>query len=224
MGDKPARMDRHLGILMTLTFVTGALDAVGYLGLDRVFTGNMTGNIVILGMGLASEDQLPVAGPLAAFVAYMAGATAAGFLLRSNGARWTPRVTGVFAINAVVLTVTACLLAADAVRDQPFAVMGIAASIALLMGAQAATARTLAVADMTTVVVTSTITAFASETLFQPGFAWLRHRRLWAIVAIFLGALIGALTMKWHVSVPVFGAAAVTAAVAAVGHRQVRTT
>ena len=126
---------RSLALLLVLTFSTGVADAVGYLGLDKVFTGNMTGNIVILGMGLASEDELPVAGPLAAFVAYMAGATAAGFLLRSNGARWTSRVTAVFAVNAVVLVVTACLLAAGTVRDQPFAVMGIAASIALLMGA-----------------------------------------------------------------------------------------
>ena len=39
--------------MVALTFVTGLLDAVGYLGLDRVFTGNMTGNVVILGMGLA---------------------------------------------------------------------------------------------------------------------------------------------------------------------------
>jgi hypothetical protein len=30
---------------------------------------------------------------------------------------------------------------------------------------------------MTTVVVTSTITAYASETLFMPGIAWLTHRR-----------------------------------------------
>jgi hypothetical protein len=39
------------------------------------------------------------------------------------------------------------------------------------MGVQGATARALAVADMTTVVVTSTITAYASETLFMPGAA-----------------------------------------------------
>ena len=59
---------RHLRVwlMVALTFVTGLLDAVGYLGLDRVFTGNMTGNVVILGMGLAGEDSLPVAGPLAA--------------------------------------------------------------------------------------------------------------------------------------------------------------
>jgi hypothetical protein len=36
------------------------------------------------------------------------------------------------------------------------------------MGAQGATARALAAADMTTVLVTSTITAYASKTLFMP--------------------------------------------------------
>jgi uncharacterized membrane protein YoaK (UPF0700 family) len=39
----------HLVLMMVLTFTTGIIDAVGYLGLDRVFTANMTGNVVILG-------------------------------------------------------------------------------------------------------------------------------------------------------------------------------
>ena len=62
-----------------------------------------------------------------------------------------------------------------------------AATIALVMGAQASIARFLAVTDMTTVVVTSTITSYASETLFMGGLAWFTHRRLWAVVAIFGG-------------------------------------
>ncbi len=71
---------------------------------------------------------------------------------------------------------------------------------------------------MTTVVVTSTITAYASETLFMPGAAWLTHRRLWSILAIFSGALAGALMMKIHICIPVYVAAAGTAVVALVGH------
>jgi hypothetical protein len=46
--------------MLALTFTTGIVDAVGYLGLDRVFTANMTGNVVILGMALeahACEEQ-----------------------------------------------------------------------------------------------------------------------------------------------------------------------
>ena len=64
--------------MVALTFATGMLDAVGYLGLDRVFTGNMTGNVVILGMGLAAAGGLPVAGPLAALGGYVCGAAVVG--------------------------------------------------------------------------------------------------------------------------------------------------
>jgi uncharacterized membrane protein YoaK (UPF0700 family) len=212
---------RHLRVwlMMMLTFVTGLVDAVGYLGLDRIFTGNMTGNIVILGMGLAGADGLPVIGPLVALGAYVVGAAVAGRLLQRHRPDWRPIVTWLFGCSAVVLATAATLLAVCDVGGPSVAGIGIAATIAALMGAQAATARALAVADMTTVVVTSTITAYASETLFAPGTAWATHRRLWAIVAIFSGALAGALLMKLDISVPVYLAAALTATVAVTGHR-----
>jgi hypothetical protein len=40
----------HLLQMLALTSSTGiVVDAVGYLGLDQVFTGNMTGNVVVPG-------------------------------------------------------------------------------------------------------------------------------------------------------------------------------
>jgi len=209
----------QLLLMLVLTFVTGLVDAVGYLGLDRIFTGNMTGNLVILGMGLAAEDDLPVVGPLVALGAYALGAAIAGRLLRAPLTSRQSRVTRIFTFNAAVLTAVGVTLATVAVTAPSPLSISAAGSIAVLMGMQAATARALAVADMTTVVVTSTITAFASETLFEPGWAWFKHRRLWAILAIFAGALVGALLMKIHISIPVFVAALATAGVAVVGHR-----
>ena len=50
--------------LLTLTFTTGLIDAASYLGLGRVFTANMTGNVVLLGFGLAGAAGLPVLSPL----------------------------------------------------------------------------------------------------------------------------------------------------------------
>ena len=64
----------HLVLMLVLTFTTGVVDAVGYLGLDRVFTGNMTGNVVILGMAVVGAEDLPVLGPVLALVGVMAGA------------------------------------------------------------------------------------------------------------------------------------------------------
>lgn len=205
--------------MMTLTFVTGALDAVGYLGLDRIFTGNMTGNIVILGMGVAAEDDLPVAGPVLALGSYVAGAALVGRILRRHSRAWPPVVTKILLVSAGILTAVGVAMVIWNINGASPAGIACAGTIAMLMGAQAATARALAVTDMTTVVVTSTITAYASETLFMPGWAWLKHRRLWAVVAIFAGALAGALMMKIHISFPVFTAAAATAAVAVFGHR-----
>ena len=46
--------------LLVLTFTTGLVDAVSYLGLGHVFTANMTGNIVFLGFGIAGGTELPV--------------------------------------------------------------------------------------------------------------------------------------------------------------------
>ena len=46
--------------LLVLTFTTGLIDAVSYLALGRVFTANMTGNVVLLGFGIAGIGGLPV--------------------------------------------------------------------------------------------------------------------------------------------------------------------
>ena len=45
--------------LLVLTFTTGLVDAVSYLALGRVFTANMTGNVVLLGFGIAGSGGLP---------------------------------------------------------------------------------------------------------------------------------------------------------------------
>jgi hypothetical protein len=52
----PPRGERHgplPPLLLTLTVVTGLVDAVSYLGLGHVFVANMTGNVVFLGFALA---------------------------------------------------------------------------------------------------------------------------------------------------------------------------
>ncbi|WP_242456404.1 YoaK family protein [Mycolicibacterium sp. P1-18] len=212
---------RHLQLwlMMTLTVVTGALDAVGYLGLDRVFTGNMTGNVVILGMGIAAEEGLPVAGPLIALMAYVVGAAVAGRFVRRGERGWGPAVTATLGANAALLVAVATALLLMPLDGPSVGGVLAAATIAVAMGAQASVARFLAVTDMTTVVVTSTITSYASETLFAGGLAWFTHRRLWAVVAIFAGALVGGVMMKLHISVPVYVAAIATLGTALIGRR-----
>lgn len=213
-------ISNHLRLwsMMVLTMVTGMLDAVGYLGLDRIFTGNMTGNIVILGMGVAGEDGLPIVGPLVALFAFMLGAAVTGFVLRPVAPCWNVRVTAILGAGTLVLgAVGVVLLVIDVDGSSPLGI-AIASVIAVDMGAQACAARFLAVRDMTTVVVTSTITALAGESFVDRGRGRFANRRLWAIVMIFFGAVIGALLLRVHIALPVLLASLLTAFIAAIGH------
>ena len=217
MIDRP----RHLPLMLTLTFSTGIIDAVGYLGLDRVFTGNMTGNVVILGMALTGADGLPVAGPVVALGAFMAGAALAGACLRTATAGWSPTATRMFLTVAGVLALAATYLAFDPHPAKP-AGLAVTGLLGLAMGTQAGTARHVAVREVTTVVVTSTITALAAESWFGTRRGAQLPRRGSAVALIMLGAAVGALLVHWHPAVGVAISAVVSAAVAVLGERDRR--
>lgn len=207
----------HLPLMLALTFSAGIVDAVGFLGLDRVFTANMTGNVVILGMGLTQADDLPVLGPTMALVGFLTGATAAGRLQRRNPAGWTVQSSVIFAVVAAILgSVAAWLLLAD---DQShLGAAAITGSLGIAMGLQAATARQLAVKDVTTVVVTSTITGLAADSALgtRRGSAH-AGRRLAAVMLMLAGAATGALLLRLHLGAGLALAALLTAAVAVSG-------
>ncbi|GAS87048.1 YoaK family protein [Mycolicibacterium brisbanense] len=213
------RSHLELGTTLILTFVTGIVDAVGYLGLDRVFTGNMTGNIVILGMGVAGADELPVLGPAIALAGFTVGALAAGLAVRRRVASgWDTRITTLLSIGAAVLLVLTVTVAVGAENPSATEQVIIATAIAAVMGQQAMVARALAVKDMTTVVVTSTLASLAGETWPRGIRGALANRRLAAIVVIFLGAVTGAVLLRLHIAVPLGLAAGLTWLVVIAGH------
>jgi uncharacterized membrane protein YoaK (UPF0700 family) len=86
---RAARSLRHplARALLVLTFTTGLVDAVSFLGLGRVFTANMTGNVVLLGFGIAGSGGLPVLAPLVSLGSFLVGAAAGGVLADRMGDR-----------------------------------------------------------------------------------------------------------------------------------------
>lgn len=214
---------RHLVLMLALTFTTGIVDAVGYLGLDRVFTANMTGNVVILGMGLAGADDLPVLGPALALAGFLVGAALGGRVLRSAPAGWSDRTSGTFATTGVV----AIALGVGAIVAPPqeggLWALTVTTVLALAMGLQAASARRLAVKDVTTVVVTSTLTGLAADSRLAGGTGDGWARRALAVVLILVGAAVGALLLRASgeqgVGVGMLVAGVLALAVAALGHR-----
>ena len=205
----------HLALMLTLTFTTGINDAVGYLGLDKVFTGNMTGTVVVLGMALAGGTGLPILGPALALLGYVVGAAVGGRAMRYAGTGWTRPVTAGFGSVAVIMLSLGTLLL---VVDDPShdVMVAVTTSAAVAMGLQATTARHVAVSDVTTVVVTSTLTGLAADP-FRGTHLPRAVRRFAAIGLILVGALVGALLLKVTLGLGLVVAGSIVAVVTVIG-------
>ncbi len=179
-------------LLLVLTVVTGVVDAVSILRLGRVFVANMTGNVVFTGFALVGAPGFSLSASLAALAGFLAGALLGGSLTSRLGhdrgllLRAGAAAELVLVAAALALTATGGLATA-AGRD------GAAALLALAMGIQNAVARRLAVPDLTTTVLTMTLTGIAADVRAKDhGLAGL-GRRVLAVATMFAGAACGAL-------------------------------
>jgi uncharacterized membrane protein YoaK (UPF0700 family) len=96
-------MRRPLALMLALTFSAGVVDAVGYLGLDRVFPGNMTGNVALLGMTLTGSADLPTLRLGFGLLGFVLGATIGGRVLPPGRRGWTTQTTVVLAVLTLLL-------------------------------------------------------------------------------------------------------------------------
>ena len=147
VGDGAARSVRHplARALLALTFSTGLVDAVSYLGLGRVFTANMTGNIVLLGFGIASSEGLPVVAPLVSLGAFLAGSAIGGVLAVTTADRRPQHVARTLGMEIGLLLGAAIVAATADVQPAAFSGDVVIAMLALAMGVRNATVRRLAV-------------------------------------------------------------------------------
>ncbi len=185
--------DRHgpLPILLLgLTFLTGLVDAVSILSLGRVFVANMTGNVVFIGFALAGAPGFSLAASLSALAGFLLGAGLGGHLvtlLRSHRGRLLFAGSSVELVcvsaGLVILAVAPTHLPGG-VQDVTAAVLGAA------LGTQNAVVRALAVPDLTTTVLTMTLTGLVADV--RAGFGPTSLRRMLAVVTMFGGGFVGA--------------------------------
>jgi uncharacterized membrane protein YoaK (UPF0700 family) len=180
-------------LLLVLTVVTGLVDAVSFLKLGHVFVANMTGNVAFLGFAVAGAKYFSVAASLVAIFAFLAGALAGGRLGSRAGHH-----RGRFLALATYLQIAfiGAALVTSIVSANPegdLTQYALIALLALAMGLQNATARRLGVPDLTTTVLTLTLTGIAADSALAGGLHPNRGRRLAATAAMFLGAAAGAL-------------------------------
>lgn len=177
-------------LLLALTFVTGLIDAVSFLNLGRVFVANMTGNVVFLGFALAGAQGFSIAASVAALAAFLVGALAGGRLGAIAGAhrgRYLALVT-----YWKVALIGAALVVAIAI-PAPGHTLPLVALLAVAMGMQNAAARRSSVPDLTTTVLTLTLTGLAADSRLAGGNASRPMRRVLAATTMLAGAAVGAL-------------------------------
>lgn len=184
------------GLLLLLSVTTGLVDAVSVLGLGKVFTANMTGNVVFLGFAAAQTPGFKVAPYLVALLTFFIGALIAGRVGQGFGKRPLRQWLTVAAlIEAALLWIAAVVaLGFDVPTLKPTAALfAIITLTAVAMGFRNATIRQLKVPDLTTTVLTLTVTGIAADSSMAGGGNPNLARRIGAIIAIFAGAAAGAL-------------------------------
>jgi uncharacterized membrane protein YoaK (UPF0700 family) len=206
-----ASQERILALLLYLfTAVTGLIDAVSYIALGHIFTANMTGNIVLLGFALAGVPGLSALRSLTAFAAFFVGALIGGRLATRlaplSSRRW--RMTA-FGCEALFL-LGATLVSIVPVPFGSTRMYAVIVLTALAMGLRNATVRKLALPDLTTTVLTLTITGLAADSSFAGGSDPRWQRRVMSILLMFAGALVGALLLRHSLALPL-GVATVSA-------------
>ena len=207
-------------LLLLLTVVTGLVDAVSILRMGRVFVANMTGNVAFIGFGLAGAAGISVVASLTALAGFVLGASAAGWFPKS----WWPdrarlvRTTVVTNLALVLpVVVVAATVGISPGRSETYV---LSALLAASMGVQNVTVRRLAVPDLTTTVLTMTLTGLFVD-LWKQG--WRRPAegyRVLSVVFLLIGAVLGAsLVLSVNAASALGLGALLLATVGLVGHR-----
>ena len=201
-------------LLVGLTVVTGLVDAFSYLNLGHVFVANMTGNVVFLGFGLAGAGDIAIGASLVAILAFTLGAVAGGRWARRRAPHRGHLLAAAAATQAALVTGAAVVTETAGVEGSA-ARLALVGLLAVAMGGQNAIARRLAVPDLTTTVLTMTVTGLAADAT-----SWsVRVRRLIPIVAMLGGALVGGALLRWvSVAAPLWLAAALLVCCAVTAH------
>ena len=210
-------------LLVVLTFVTGLVDATSYLKLGHVFVANMTGNVVFLGFGIAGAGGISVWASLTAIGSFLIGGVGGGRI----GVRWAGErgrlLTAATAAELVLVGVALVIAAFSPHHVATGTRYTVIALLAIAMGIQNAAARKIAVADLTTTVLTMTLTGVAADSTLAGGPGSRIGRRALSVAAMLLGALAGgALVLKVDNPAPLALATALLAVTSLAAYRTSR--
>jgi uncharacterized membrane protein YoaK (UPF0700 family) len=150
----------------------------------------MTGNVAFIGFALAGAPGFSLSASIAALVGFLLGALVGGVLVGRFAGHRGLLLRNAGALELAFLAVALILVLPSGGLPDAGAGVAVAALCAAGMGIQNTTARRLAVPDLTTTVLTMTLTGIAADLRHSPVHTM--TRRVLAVLAMLLGAIVGA--------------------------------
>jgi uncharacterized membrane protein YoaK (UPF0700 family) len=185
-------------LLGGLTFSSGAVDAISFVALGKVFTAFMTGNVAFLGLRVAGSSVAPGAQAILASM----GAFAAGVYLSTRmvmpsrgSAAWPRRVTIALGVSLIPHAVFAAVWMACNGQPSMHVIHVLLALWALAMGMQSAAVRSLHVEGVFTTAATATIIVLVGDIASWAMTGTERQRLAGVLLALFTGATAGSLLL-----------------------------
>ena len=184
---------REAHLLLLLAFAAGSVDALSYLGLGRVFTANMTGNTVLLGVAVAAGPVGDALRALTALGGFCLGGAVGIAIIGVRRAPWHRLTLPVFGLETAALAALLAVWEIDGSSSLRYLLIVLSG---VAMGAQSAATRVSTVPGVNTTYMTSTLLNFVarivqrSPSARKPAEASRLPGAAWAIYA--LGALAGA--------------------------------
>ncbi|HEX4444335.1 MAG TPA: YoaK family protein [Galbitalea sp.] len=183
--------------LLLLTVSTGVIDADSYLALDHVFTGNMTGNVLFIGFALVGVPNIPLLNNVIALLGFVAGSIVGGRIVGRGHPRTLPRVSAWTLLAGGILALALATTWTIFGTLPQVVLLVLTFLLAVVMGSQVSAVKPIGNSDVTTIVVTNTLANLARDSRLAGGKFENWAPRLLAILAMGIGAAIGALIIRF---------------------------
>lgn len=189
------------GLLVALSFASGAMDAVSFLGLGKVFTSVITGNLVLLGINLVRDHLRYSARAGAALASYAVGVFIASKVANRSHHQTDEIGWPIAASRALVVESLAAIALATGwyvTKGRPdyaqqLVLIGVAACT---MGMQSGATHEVKVRSLSTTYLTGTLTWVVNKLAKSAKFKDLEPQAL-SLPAVVLGAISAALTLDF---------------------------
>jgi uncharacterized membrane protein YoaK (UPF0700 family) len=146
-------------MLILLACVAGSIDVISYYKLGHVFTANMTGNTILLGLSIGQGKVASSLHSLAALVGFIAGTFAGALIVENKKKGWSYYITLSIGIESFIIFILALMWFEQTIPLQNALLYISILLSAIAMGIQSATIRHLNIPGVVTTFITGTITS-----------------------------------------------------------------